>query len=226
LAQLKTPVFGNISGTIGNIVFTDKGDSNIVYKKTIRPKFTSPKLELIRAKFKLLASIAIAINGSPQLKSMWPANKKIRRTRFNSIFQANYNLVRTVEDLGTPIMAPGFGFPLVNGVVATTATGVTLSCDAFGMDSGVDSNIEKFASATGIVVLRSPVNPADPAFIALSVKTGLASLDTDAPISLSMNFGADQLTAFQSYTDKKVFLVLITQTPDGTPVHRSVQISH
>ena len=226
MAQLKTPVFGNVSGTIGNIVFADKGDSNVVYKKTIRPKFTSPKLELIRAKFKLLSSIAIAINGTAQLKNMWPANKKIRRTRFNSIFQANYNLVRTVADLGTPIMAPGFGFPIVNGVIATTTDGITLSCDALGINSGVDSNLEKFALAAGIVVLRTPVNPADPAFKVLSVKTGLANLEDDTPLSLTMNYTADQLSEFHAYTDKKVYLVLITQTSDGIPVHRSVQISH
>ena len=226
MAQLKTPVFGNISGTIGNVVFADKGDSNIVYKKTIRPKFTSPKLELIRAKFKLLSSVAIAINGTAELKTLWPSNKKIRRTRFNNIFQTNYNLVKTIADLGNPLLAPGYGFPVQNSVIATNETGITFASDAPGADSGINPGVEKYVLAAGIVVLRSPLNESDPAFAVLKVKSSMQSLDTDMALSLSNTYIGRELTQFQAYNDKKVFLVLITMTSDGISVNRSVQFSH
>jgi len=227
MARLRGPVLGNVSGAVGNIVFQEKGDSSILYKKATKKEIVmTDKRFAIQEKFRLVAKLALGINASAELKKQWPASSKNRHSRFNSIFQTNYPLVHTVEDLGKPIMIPNPGFPLKNGVITTTLTGITFSCDAPGMDSGVNTNLEKFGSAVGIMVLRSPVNEEDPSFRVLNVGTGKQALDVDAPINLVCNYVGDQLTMFEGYTDKKVFLVFVTTDTSGNPIHYSVQFSH
>jgi hypothetical protein len=224
MAKLKSPVLGNVSGTVGNIVFTEKGDSSILYRKTKRTARTATtSMVAMRDKFKLVASIAIGVNRTGLLKKLWPSNPKIRRSHFNAIFQGNYPVVRTITDLGKPIMAPGVGFPIANGVITKNTTGLSFGSDSPGMEASIDPNVEKSVIACGVVILSNPINAEDAAFKVLPVKTSMQSLDSDAPINLSNTYLAEDLVNYQAYTDKKIYLVLLTLNSDGTPVRRSVQ---
>lgn len=226
MAKLKNPVLGNVSGTVGNIIFMEKGDSTFLYKKTDRTGLpATPAMALARQKFKLVSLITTGITKTNELKMLWPANRKLRITRFNNILQANYSRVSTFDDLDHPVLAPGSGFQLQNIVITPTSTGLTFASDAPGIESGVNTNLEKMVVGAGIVFLHSPVRDSDPAFKVLRIKTGLQPLDSDTPINLSNDYNGDELTAFQSYSDKKIFLILITLNSEGVPVNRSVQFS-
>jgi hypothetical protein len=227
MAKLKNPVLGNISGTVGDIVFTEKGDSTFLYQKTDRTGLiATPAMILARQKFKLASLITTGINKTDELKKFWPANRKLRIIRFNNILQANYHRVNTIADLGDPILVPGYGFQVQNVVITPTASGLIFASDAPGIGSGINFNKEKMIFGAGIVVLRSPIKEAESAFKVLRLKTGIQPLDLNNPIILSNNYVADELTVFQNYTDKKFFFILITLNSEGVPVHHSVQFSH
>jgi len=226
MAKLKSPVLGNVSGTVGNIVFTEKGDSSILYRKTKRTVHAATAgMEAVREKFKLVASIAIGINRTVLLKKLWPSNPKVRRSHFNNIFMTNYPLVHTIDNIGKPVMAPGIGFPLTNGVITPGLKGLTFGCDVPDSDANIDTEVEKFVIGCGVVILTNPVDAENPAFMVLPVKTGMQGLDSDTPISLSNTYVAEDLSVFQGYTTKKVYLVILTTSADGTPLRRSVQFS-
>ncbi len=227
MAKLKNPVLGNISGTVGNIVFTEKGDSTFLYGKTDRSGIIATEaMVLARQRFRLASTITTGINNTGEIKKFWSANRKIRITRFNNILQANYSRVNTIEELGDPVLAPGAGFQIQNAIITSTPSGLTFESDPPGIGSGINANKEKMIFGAGIVVLRLPVYETDAAFIVLRIKTTLQPLDFVTPLSLSKEYIGDELTAFQNYSDKKIYLILITLNSESMPVHHSIQFTN
>jgi hypothetical protein len=224
MGRFKRQTFGQATGTVGQFVFRIKGDENIIARrplKKVNPPPPPADIAARREKFKLTGTVAKSLNAVEQLKAIWPATGK-RMSKFNEMFQVNYPNIGTVDNLGEPVIAPGFGFQVKNTLITLTPNGITIGADALGIDC-VDPSVEKYVIAVGIVILRQSTNPLVPKFTVLRIRSGQASVNSDEPISLTCPFGASDLSAFQTYTDKKVFLTLLTLDATGNTVNHSEQ---
>ena len=229
MGELKRQTLGDASGTVGHLVFRIKGEKNIIAKRPVKKANAAlPKADVLarRAKFKLTGMVAGAIYDAGLLKEIWPKPAANKGSRFTEMFKKNYGIIGTVENLGDAQVIPDHGIIISNAAIALTQKGMTITADELGADAGIDPSIEKFLGAVGVVIMTTPLNPNDASFKVLSVKTGLQSLDNDSPISLSFQFGSLDLSQYEAYTEKKVFLTFLTQTAAGVPVHWTEQFKN
>lgn len=229
MGELKRQVLGDASGAVGHLVFRIKGKKNIIAQRPVKkenPPVPSDAILARRERFRLTGSVAAVINKTGALSEIWPTPGENLGSRFNEIFKKNFSTIGSIENLGDAQLIPSFGITLMNAAITLTSTTVTVAADQFGSSAFIDSEKEKFLVAEGIVILSTPLNPESPKFLVLPIKSGLQSMDTDTPISITHTFSAGEATAFAAYTNKKVFLTLLTLTAGGVPVHFTEQVKY
>jgi hypothetical protein len=222
MGQLLDQVLGTASGLVGNkLVFRNKGNTNIIAKRPAKRTSLPSAAEIaFRAKFALTGKVARGINSIAQLKEVWPNTSK-GMSKFNEIFQTNYKLINTVENLGTITVGPVFGFNTINPVLTAGVSNVHLVTDALGVEVGIDTSIETHIVAAGIVVLLNPIAEGTPPVSVISFKTIQANLDLINEVNLTANFTGIDLTMYGSYTERRVFACLITLDDNGKAIRYS-----
>ena len=222
MGRLSKQVFGEVTGAVGHVVFKHRAGDNYIAMRAEKQKIcTDPVVLARRAKFALTGKIAKAINSLVLLKSAWPqvADKKL--SRFNEIFQANYDLIGSVENVGTISVAPVLGFTLANPHVTNLVAGIQIETDALGVNVGIDTSIEKFLVAAGVVLLQAPTVEGLPQTLVIPFRTTQQNLDLINPVSLTAQFMGTEQFEYQSYTTKRAFVCLITLNDNGQLVKAS-----
>jgi hypothetical protein len=229
MAELKRQTLGDTSGASGHFVFRIKGEKNYVARRPLKKENPPPPTEAVAArrdKFKLTGKVAHGIYAAGPLKEIWPKPASNKGSRFTAMFKKNYAEIGTVQNLGTVFIVPDHGVLVHNTAIALTQKGMTITADQLGASSGIDPNLEKYLVAVGIVIMRTPTNPADAPFKVLAVKTGMQSMDNDTPINMPFEFNDVDLSQYTAYTDKKVFLTFLTLTTGGIPIHFTDQFNN
>jgi hypothetical protein len=218
MGQLFNQVLGIPSGKVGTLIFRRrKGANFIAVPPATRTKAPNADEIALRAKFGLAVKIASKINSVEVLKACWPSNSG-RGSKCNEIMKANYDLINSAENLGTVAVAPLFGFNTVNAVLTAEAAGIHLVTDALGIGLDIDTGIEKYIVAAGIVVLQNPTLEHLPAIQVLPFKSLQHNLELINPVDMTVDFSGGSLTMFQGYADKKVFACLVTLDDDGKSI--------
>jgi hypothetical protein len=222
MAQLFNQILGNPSGLLGGIVFRiRKGAIFMASRPSKRGSLPSVEEEAFRAKFALTGKIAHGINSISVLKDAWPKGIG-RMSKFNEIFKANYDLVNSAANLGSVTVAPVFGFNLTNPVLTAGASGVHFVADALGVNVGIDTGIEKYVMSAGIVVLLNPTSESIPKTNVLAFKSIQHNLDLINEIDHTIDFSANLLSIYGSYTDRKVFACLVTLDDNSKVIRYSI----
>jgi hypothetical protein len=207
------------------MVFRRRKGGNIIAKQpTPRSSLPSQSERAFRAKFALTGKIASGINSVEVLKEIWP-NSTGRASKFNQIFKANYAGVISASDPGTVAVAPSFGFDVVNAVLTAGATGIHLVTDMLGTNVDIDTSIEKYIVAGGIVVLQTPTSAGISANRVIAFKSIQHNLDLINPIDLAVNFTGEVLKQYQSYTTRNVFACLVTLDDAGKAIRYSTTVN-
>src|ERR1035437_8129726 len=221
MARLYNQILGDPSGTLGNMVFRIRKGADFIAKRPSPRSTAANNSELaFRGKFGLTGKIAQGINSVDVLKEVWPTSTG-RASKFNGIFKANYKLINSAENPGSAIVAPVFGFNAANAVLTAGASGIHLVTDALGVNIGVDTGVEKFLVAAGIVVLNNPTLENIATNQVIPFKSNQHNLDLINPVDLTADFSGGTLAMYESYTDKKVFACLVTLDENGKAVHYS-----
>jgi hypothetical protein len=222
MGRLLDQILGSASGLVGNkLVFRNNATANIIAKRPKKRTSAPSDAELaFRAKFALTGKVARAINSIAILKALWPHNSK-GLSKFNEIFQANYSLVNSLANFGSATVVPAFGFNTINPVVTAGPTSVHVETDALGVNVGIDTSVEKFIAAVGVVVLLTPIATGTPAAATIAFQTVHANLDLINPVDLTANLTGTDLTMYGSYTDRKIYACLITLDDNGKAIRFS-----
>ena len=224
MGYLTKQVFGEVTGAVGHVVFKHRAGSNYISMRVDKLKASlDPAVLARRAKFALTGKIAQAVNSLPVLKAAWPATTG-KLSRFNEIFQANYKIIGSVDNILAVTVAPVFGFNLANSLVTTLASGVQLTTDALGVKIGVDTGIEKYITAAGVVVLSDPTQEGLPATLVLPFKSPQQNLDLINPIDITAEFEGTALVEYGFYTTKQAFVCLVTLDDNSQTVHASLSV--
>jgi hypothetical protein len=226
MAELKRQVLGDATGKVGHVVFRIKGNKNLICNDPHRTAVPSADTLARRARFKLAAQVAKGIYESGLLKNIWPKPGTNKGTRFSEMFKKNYAVIGSPDNFGRAEVTPDHGVKIPNAAIVLTQQGMTITADQFEASAQIDPNIEKFLSAEGIVVMTTPVKDTDLPYRVLSIKTGNQSLDNDQPVNLSFVFGGIDLSTYEAYTTKKVYLTFLTQTAAGEIVHYTEQFNN
>jgi len=222
MGHLSKQVFGEVTGAVGHVVFKHRAGDNYIAMRPEKQKIcTDPIVLARRAKFALAGKIAKAVNSLALLKSAWPqvADKKL--SRFNEIFQANYDLIGSVANIGSISVSPVYGFTLANAQVTDLAGGIQIQTDALGVNIGIDTGIEKFLVAAGVVLLQGPTVEGLPQTLIIPFKTLQQNLDLINPVNLTAQFMGTELFEYESYATKRAFACLITLNDNGQLVKAS-----
>jgi hypothetical protein len=221
MGNLSNQVLGDAHGKVGHVVFRLRKGNNIISK--VPPKRTKPPTEkelAIREKFGLTGKVARGIYSIAQLKEVWPQMSG-KMTVCNEIFQVNYKLLNTLANLGAVSVAPIYGFSVINPVVTVGASSVQLATDALGVSVGIDTSIEKFAIACGVVILQNPTLESWPKSEVVAFKSMQHNLDLINPVDLTAQFSGTELTKFSGYTTKAAFVCIITLDDTGKAIRYS-----
>jgi hypothetical protein len=222
MGRLSKQVFGEVTGAVGHVVFKHRAGANYIAMRAEKQKVcTNPIVLARRAKFALAGKISKAINSIALLKSAWPQLIDKKLSRFNEMFQTNYNLIGSVANIGNISVAPLLGFSLANSHVTNLVSGVQLEADALGVDVGIDTGIEKYLVAAGIILLQGPTVEGLAPTAVLPFKTIQQNLDLINPINFSAQFTGTEQFLYQSYATKRTFICLITLNDDSLLVKAS-----
>ena len=221
MGHLSNQVLGDAHGKVGHVVFRLRKGNNVISKvPPVRTKPPTEKELAIREKFGLTGKVARGIYSIAQVKEVWPQLSG-KMTVCNEIFQINYKLLNTLANLGGVSVAPMYGFGVSNPVVTVGASSVQLATDALGVSIGIDTSIEKFSMACGIVILQNPTLESWPKSEVVAFKSMQHSLDLINPVDLTSPLSGTDLTKFLGYTTKTAFVCIITLDDNGKAIRYS-----
>ena len=222
MGHLSKQVFGEVTGAVGHVVFKHRAGANYIAMRAEKQKVcTDPVVLARRAKFALAAKVAKAVNSIAILKAAWPQLIDKKLSRFNEIFQSNYDLIGSVANIGSLTVAPTLGFTVTNSHVTNLAAGVQLEADALGVAIGIDTGIEKYIAAAGIVLLQGPTVEGMPQTLLIPFKSDRQNLDLINPVDFTVPFTGTEKFEYESYATKRAFISLLTLNDDGQVIKAS-----
>jgi len=222
MGKLRKAVLGIPSGNVGQVLFREIGEN--VYIGT-RPKSfipgTDERAVNRRKRFGLTGKLAKAINSIDKIKIVWDAVTPNNISLYNGIFKANYPNVTpdTVSD--TALLSPGIGFNAAIDTAVINNTGIQVTLEALGVDSGIDPLIETHVVMAAVVScsVTSDTNLKPNYFLAFKSAPVVTNLVN--PLSFSVPFKEQEATYYNKYTSHKTFIAFVTLDADGKPVHYS-----
>lgn len=221
MARIISPIIGNISGKLGNLVFKKRGNITYISKLPQFRRIPTDQATIDRKKkFAGVGKIATAINSSPLLKALWiPGSTKLL-SPYNKIFK---NLFKLFPDLA---LAPEFGFSLTECSVTFGKSAIFVEAGFSNRKVGLDLAVEKSVLAAGILSLSDPVeeNPLKEIFLPVrSDKLPLQSENNSGGFIIPL-IGIDKIY-YDRYKTKKASICLITLDNSDKPVHYSSTFS-
>ncbi len=222
MGKLNKAVLGLPPGNVGQVLFREIDGK--VYIGT-RPKSFMPGTDVPavnrRKRFGLTGKFAKAINSIDKVKIVWDAVTPNNISPYNGIFKANYPNVTpdTVSD--TALLSPGIGFNSAIDTAVIDNTGIQVTLEALGVDSGIDPLIETHIVMAAVIScnVTSDVNLKPNYFLAF--KSAPVATNLVNPLSFSVAFKEQEATYYDKYTNHKTFLAFVTLNAEGKPVQYS-----
>ena len=227
MARLIGGPFGSVSGKVGDVVYRNRGGNTIV--SALPSQRTSPRSEReleLQAKFAFAGKIARGINSIAILKYFWKPTAYNGRSSCNIIFKNNYALIDVKDLSGAILVAPLFGFNLLNPSITPGKQNILIECQSMTGNPSFDLKVEKFVCTAGVIVLKNPSDEMLPIHDVIPFKSKKQIFYPDKQLLVDLEISGGQLALYQSYSIKKVFAVFVTIDEDESPVHHSVTFSN
>ena len=227
MAELEKKFFGNLKGSLGDVVFRNRNEKNYVAHK---PKsYNAPSTAEFKertGKFKLAVKLASAIYSFYPLKKIWAGAVASGKSAFPHIVQVNYPFVEESNITNMVAMAPrsSFGVNLQNLNIDNTS--LTIELAPIAEASNVDTSVEKQIQILAVVFLQQPVQAGLPDYDFLKITSAKMNIDVVNPIVFDMPlFTADSGIA-GNYTNKKVMFTAITYDETDSVVQFSSTVNY
>jgi hypothetical protein len=227
MARLTRQIAGLLSGRIGDIIFKQSTGGRSYSSARPRKSAKIPSAEVLahRAQFKTSVVVANAIYKESLLKNLWPVDNVNHISRFQKMVKTNYHMINAADLSGNLSLTPDIGFNLQNASLQVAVGSITLTANALGTQFGVDTEVEKFVTAVGLIILKDPDNPVSKKLDYIPIRTGQADLDSDTPLSLITTLTQEEQDKIARYAVKRVFLSLLTLNSTGSAVRYSAALN-
>lgn len=227
MAELEKKFFGNLKGSLGDVVFRNRNEKNYVAHK---PKsYNAPSTAEFKqrtGKFKLAVKLASAIYSFYPLKKIWAGAVTGGKSAFPHLVQVNYPFVEESNITNMVAMAPrsSFGVNLQNLNIDNTS--LTIELAPIAEASNVDTSVEKQIQILAVVFLQQPVQAGLPDYDFLKITSAKMNIDAVNPIVFNMPlFTADSGIA-GNYTNKKIMFTAITYDETDSVVQFSSTVNY
>jgi hypothetical protein len=227
MATVSGGIFGGISGKVGNVIFRKRGSKIFVAKLPKKRESIRNAREIENGKkFGLTGKISKEINSIKLLKYFWHHLAIKGRSVSNVIFKENFGLLNIENLSGRVIMSPNPGFGIINPSLYVGESNLVIECKALGESGAFDTQVEKYVSVAGIIVLKNPSVEGLAEYDIIAFQSKKYLLYPTDYMSLSHDFSGDTLQKFESYSVKKAFAVFVTMDEEESPVQHSVTFSN
>lgn len=231
MARIINELTGRVRGKVGLLVYRiTNGMTSLSALPTNRKIDNSSKAVLRKNRFRLTVKFTKAINSILSLKYFWKIFSEetidLKKSAFSKIFKKNYPYTSTGELSDDVYMSPFFGFDADATSVTVNDHDITAVIAALGTGTGIDPLVETTAKLCGVFYLQSPIDNALSSYYFMSLESDSVTLSLSNPLTFTIPLVDAQKNLISAYSEKKLFMVLVTFDTDGIPVHYSGTFIH
>jgi hypothetical protein len=221
MADLRKSVLGEVSGALGDLVFRQTKDANVI---ATRPASFMPGTDQAsidrRAKFRFSTKLASAANKIPELYEIWYMHDS-DESPFRNLFKANYPYVNPSGVPGSFKMTPEEGFGTNTTLLTVSPIEIHAELDPLPGNMGLDTNVEVGLKLVSLLCLTIPADPAAPAYTFIRSVSEEMPLQEGAAILFTVPLMNQETELYNLYADCDAYFVLVTVDADGNVIHYS-----
>lgn len=226
MAELEKKFFGNLKGSLGDVVFRSRNEKNYIAQKPT--SYTSPDDPQFKArtgKFRMAVKLASAVYSFYPIKKIWSSVVASGKSPFSYLVQLNYPFVENGDISNMVNMVPrsSFGVNLQNIVVDNESVVIELA--PLTDLSNIDVNIEKKIQILAVVLLQQPVQDTLPAYDFLKISSLKLDITMGNPLTFNIPYSTADVGISDNYTKRKVIFTALTFDEHGSVVQYSSTIN-
>lgn len=231
MARIINELTGRVRGKVGNLIYRiTNGNTSLSALPTNRKVDNSTGAVLRKNRFRLTVKFTKAINSLWSLKYFWKIHSDetidIKKSAFVKIFKKNYPYTSSGVLSDSIYIVPFFGFEADATSVTVNDHDITSVFAALGTGPGIDTSIETKAKLCAVFYFNSPVDTALSPFYFLALESDVITLSLTNPMTFSIPIVDAEKKLIEAYTDKKLFIAMVTLDDNGNPVHYSDTFIH
>ncbi|MDR3665542.1 MAG: hypothetical protein P4L35_01745 [Ignavibacteriaceae bacterium] len=219
-------LLGKISGRVGDLVFVQRGNTTFIKKRPGKRStpYTAKELAHHR-RFGFICKLASKIGEIKELKYFWKPERWSNRSSCNKICKENFKFINN-ETLEGPIqVVPQFGFNIGGYKGKITKTGFEIEYEPLEKGRNDFGKTTKYIIGGGVIVLKKPTHKKYPEYSIISFKSDKILFDPRKTIKIAIEIKDGDDSLLKEYTDKKVYISLITLDRKETPINYSSTIN-
>ncbi len=242
MARINKSVVGNLSGSLGDVVFHQRYGKAFVRRRpeSFLPGTDKQSVER-RNRFAFSVKLAKAIYSVPELRTLWQKAAPKSKSPFNFVVGSNTKLVNADFVTNLASITPASGFNVACKNVTTSSTSIVVEIESLSKSAGISLKKEPNVRLVYVLSLSKRANKSVPAH----QSANLPAYSSDGPVLrhtgvptfwfVSGSYMAqptviDDTMVFnvkivgkdaaltKSYRDKKLLFALVTLNADGKVV--------
>lgn len=220
MAQIINPIFGKISGKVGDFVFRNvNGKTFLCNRPKSRTSFT-PDQVVRQNKFRINCKLSKYINAIDVYHNFWKKAAINKMSAFNAISKANYGTFCFNKDYDSPKLTPdsgkrdfsASGFHYHNGQIA-----IELKPDVISVIQ--DYKKDNCVFAAGVVCLSNPLSCDTEEYSFFNVKSDFEEVFENAESALFIELYESQRQLVELYESRMLYFGLVSMDKDGNIVN-------
>src|ERR1035437_8365173 len=209
MARVKNQILGDVSGTLGHVVYKLIGNTQYVAK---RPNSfipgTDPASVFRRDQGAFIGKLSSKIYSIDIIKKLWDHSVQKQFRIYQKIWSENYHAANC-NDLDKPAkLAPSADFIVSNPTFLFEEKSLLLNSDPLGTASGINPAKEKFILPVGVIVLKNPKSPASPPMEIIAFKGKNEILDLNSALNINIDLTNPEDIKYMHYKFRKYYLIL------------------
>ena len=222
MARVKNQILGDVSGTLGHVVYKLIGNTQYVAK---RPNSfipgTDPASVFRRDQGAFIGKLSSKIYSIDIIKKLWDHSVQKQFRVYQKIWSENYHAANCNDLDKPPKLAPSANFIVSNPAFLFEEKSFRLKADLLGSTSVINPSIEKFILPAGVIVLKDPKSAAAPPMEIIAFKGKNEILDLNSALNINIDIPNPEDIKYVHYQFRKCYLILITLDKNENPIHSS-----
>jgi hypothetical protein len=222
MARIKNQILGDVSGTIGPVVYKQIGKTQYVAKKPVSfIPGTDPASIFRRDQCAFVGKLSSKIYSIDIIKKLWSPAVKNQSRIYQRIWTENYHTANC-DNLDIPAkLAPAANFIVSNPSFLFGEKSFSLKTNPLGTVSGINPAKEKFIIPAGVIVLKEPKSLAASPLEIIPFKGKNEILDLNSELNINIELPTPEDIYYMHYQFRKCYLILITLDENENPVRSS-----
>jgi hypothetical protein len=222
MAIIKNGILSEIKGSVGNITGRIIKGKNILSRRVSFRKPVNDSAALLRReRFKLCVKLGNAAGSIRTLRTIWKELAPVALNYFSYFIQSNYRLTGNGVLSNRNIISPNGGFPIGTRSISITSESLNIEINAllgsFNFNLSTELTVKLFA----VIYLSGPLSDTSANFSFIPVEFDAQQLQLENIITFRKSLFKSDQVIFESYSDHKMYITLVTFDEGNAPVNFS-----